>query len=511
MNTIFRRFLCCLSAGTLLAGCVSAQPAPPPPAAAGVASSEVALSQIANGRSVRAEGVFGGERVVYTAALEQVTIAPQGDSPGADLFTISYIADTDAPASERPVLFIFNGGPISASLWLHIGALGPQRVFAPDDLSAPLEEYRLVANPHSPLDAADLVFFDPASTGFSRVADGGDASKFFSVRTDAAQFVTFVEAWLEKHDRAGAPVFILGESYGTHRAAEAAGQIAESGRLNLEGVFLMGQAVNIVEYSQRKQNILSYIASLPTLAAIAWDVGAVNKAGRSFEDFVGQAQAFGEEEYLGALFKGHRITPEELARIAAKLEAFTGISATYYIKNRLRISKEQFRDELLKEKGLILGRSDGRYTGPLADGPSDPSGILQQAYSKLFAAYASETFGELPLKDYKETFSAGPGFDSWDWGAASPFGHFAYAERLDAAFNTYPGFRVFVGTGYHDTMTTVGAADYLIDQSDWPSGRVRSSKYIGGHMAYSVDASAHAFGEDIRSWIRRWPDAGADE
>ena len=506
MKDFVRRLLYSLSTGVMLAGCVSAQPAGPAPVVALVEPAPPAFTL--EERTVRASGLFGGAELDYTASIERISVSPGDRLPPADLVTLSYIVETDAAPDERPVLFIFNGGPISASLWLHIGALGPQRVSAPEDLSAPLEQFGLVANEHSPLDAADLVFFDPASTGFSRVAEGGDASKYFSVLTDAAQFVAFAEGWLEKHGRTGAPVFILGESYGTHRAAEAAGQMAEAGRLNLEGVFLMGQAVNIIEYSQRKQNILSYIASLPTLAAIAWDVGAVERDGRSFEAFMAEAQAFGEAEYLGALFKGQRITDEELAEIAGKLEGFTGIPAAYYVENRLRISKEQFRVELLKDKGLILGRSDGRYTGPLGDGRSDPSSILQQAYSKLFAAYAEETFGDLPLEDYKESFSAGPGFDSWNWGAASPFGHFAYAERLDAAFKAFPEFRLFVGTGYHDTMTTVGAADYLIDQSDWPKDRVRSAKYIGGHMAYSVDASAQAFGEDIRGWIRGWPEAG---
>lgn len=500
------RLLYSLSASVILAGCVSAQPAGLAPVAALVEPAAPAFA--VEERSARANGVFGGEEISYTASLEQISISPGDGLPPANLVTLSYVADTAAPPTERPVLFIFNGGPISASLWLHIGALGPQRVSAPEDLSAPLEAFGLVANEHSPLDAADLVFFDPASTGFSRVAEGGDPSKYFSVRTDAAQFVAFAEGWLDKHGRTGAPVFILGESYGTHRAAEAAGQMAEAGRVNLEGVFLMGQAVNIVEYSQRKQNILSYIASLPTLAAIAWDLEEIDRGGRSFEVFMEEVKAFGEAEYLGALFKGQRITDEELADVAGKLESLTGIPAAYYIDNRLRISKEQFRVELLKDKGLILGRSDGRYTGPLGDGRGDPSSILQQAYSKLFAAYAEETFGDLPLQEYKETFSAGPGFDSWNWGAASPFGHYAYAERIDAAFAAFPEFRLFVGTGYHDTMTTVGAADYLIDQSDWPEDRVRSAKYIGGHMAYSVDASAQAFGEDIRSWIRGWPDTG---
>lgn len=502
MRNSIRRLLSTLPAGALVAACISAQtPASPeeprlnPPAAS--------APPIAEDIAVNSRGVFGGEVVEYTASLQRVRIAPEG-LPAADLVTISYVAETDAPADERPVLFVFNGGPVSASLWLHIGAVGPQRVYAPDDLSAPLDQYNLVANPHSPLDVADLVFFDPASTGFSRVEEGGDASRYFSVRTDAAQFVAFAESWLEKHDRAGAPVFILGESYGTHRAAEAAGQMAETGRLNLGGVFLMGQAVNIIEYSQRKQNIISYVASLPTLAAIAWDLGRVEKGRHSFEAFMREVETFGEEVYLGALFQGQRIAPDALESVAARLEAYTGIPAAYYVENRLRISKEQFRVELLKDQGLILGRSDGRYTGPPGDGPSDPSSILQDAYAANFKTYLSETFGDLPQEDYRAVFSAGPGFDSWQWGAASPFGHFAYAERIDTAFRTYPDFRLFVGTGYHDTMTTVGAADYLVDQSDWPEGRVRTSKYIGGHMAYSVEASARAFGEDIRAWVRGW-------
>ena len=505
MRMIAWRLLSGISALSLIAGCVSAQPAMPVPEAALVAPVAAAPALIAGDIAVPGSGVFGGVEVNYTASLERVSIAPGNDLPPADLVTISYVAEAGAAADERPVLFIFNGGPISASLWLQMGALGPQRVFVPEDLSAPLEEHRLVANPYSPLDAADLVFFDPASTGFSRVAEGEDPSKYYSVSTDAVQFVAFAEAWLEKHGRSGAPVFILGESYGTHRAAEAAGQIAGDGSMNLQGVFLMGQAVNIIEYSQRKQNILSYIASLPTLAAIAWDLGKVDQQGRSFEAFMQEVAGFGEAEYLGALFKGQRITPEELSRVAGKLEAYTGIPSAYYVENRLRISKEQFRVELLKDEGLILGRSDGRYTGPLSEG-GDPSGILQKAYAEGFAAFAKETFGELPQAEYVPSFSAG-NFDAWGWGGASPFAHFAYAERIQAAFDKYPGFRVFVGTGYHDTMTTVGAADYLIDQSDWPKDRVRSGKYVGGHMAYSVESSAEAFGNDTRLWIRGWPDA----
>jgi len=516
MPDLFGRLLWGLAGGLVLVSCAGA-PANRPAAelpeagamAEGPAGGAAASPLIPADIRVSARGVFGGADVSYTAALERVSVAPQGDLPPVDLVAVSYVADTGASPQARPVLFIFNGGPISASLWLHVGALGPQRVLAPEDLGAPQEQFSLVANAHSPIDVADLVFFDPAATGFSRVAAGSEMAPYFSVRTDAAQFVAFAEAWLDKHDRAGAPVFLLGQSYGTHRAAEAAGQIAEAGRLNLAGVFLMGQAVNVIEYSQRRQNILSYVASLPTLAAIAWDLGEVNRAGRSFEAFMAEVATFAEAQYLPALFKGQRITPDELARIAAKLEAYTGIDAEIYEAGRLRLSKEAFRVELLKAQGLILGRNDGRYTGPLAEG-GDPSGVLQEAYWRLFSAYLEGTFGALPMQDYQRGFSAG-NFDSWDWGAASPFGQYAYGERIDAAFQVFPHLRVFIGTGYHDTLTTAGAADYLVDQSDWPKAQVRQGRYIGGHMPYSVAATAKAFGEDVRSWVRGWSAPGAAE
>lgn len=502
MKLMVRRLFLTMTLLPLAAGCVSADPEP--------AVSRDAAGIVSGSKewSVSRTGVFGEQEIRYTARLEYLDVQPENDLPTVNIASFNYVAE-GAPV-DRPVLFIFNGGPISASLWLHIGALGPQRVFAPEDLSAPPEDYRLVENKYSPLDVADLVFFDPASTGFSRAGEE-DAARYFSVRTDAAQFVAFAEAWLEKHDRKDAPVFVLGESYGTHRAAEVAGQISEAKRLNFGGVFLMGQAVNIIEYSQRKQNILSYVASLPTLAAIAWDLDVLDKDDRSFEEFMAEVENFGEAEYLPALFKGQRISAEDLDRLAVALEAYTGIPADYYKQNRLRISKEQFRVELLKNSGKILGRSDGRYTAPLGDGRGDPTSILQTAYQNLFAEYVSETFDGLPMADYRPIFSAGSGYDSWDWGGASPFAHYAYAERLDLAFEAYPDFRLFVGTGYHDTMTTVGAADYLIDQSDWPGDRVRKAKYIGGHMAYSVDDSARRFGDDIRSWITGWDVTGDND
>lgn len=339
---------------------------------------------------VTTKGVFGGKEIAYTAQIERFPVQMDIEGKGADIVSISYVADgLDAP-NERPVLFVFNGGPISASLYLHMGAVGPWRLDVPDDLSADPATFDIAPNPYSPLDVADIVFFDPASTGLSRVAEGVDVDVYASMAADAAQFVAFAEAWMEAHDRAGAPVYLLGESYGTIRAAEAAGQIAESHPdFRLEGVFLMGQAVNIIEYSQRTENILSFVVSLPTLAATAWEFGKVDAEGRSFEAFMSDAQAFADTEYLAALYQGQEISDAQASAIAVKLEAYTGITAAYYLEHDLRLSKETFRVELLKSDGLVLGRSDARYTAPMgADGNApDASGVLGEAYTKAFGTY----------------------------------------------------------------------------------------------------------------------------
>ncbi len=472
-----------------ITGCATADT---PPAA--VESVQVA-SVFPGPVSKSATGEFGGQTIAYTAALDSTPVDIGVEDKGADIVSFSYIAD-DA-AADRPVLFVFNGGPIAASLWLHIGAVGPYRLSLPDDLSAPASAATLVQNPYSPLDVADVVFFDPASTGYSRVRKGVDPSVYYSVEADGAQCADFIEAWLAQHGRNDAPVFILGESYGTIRAAEVAGQLAERGPDHaVDGVFLMGQAVNIIEYAQRRENIISYVVSLPTLASTAWELGKVDTSGRTFEAFMAEAKAFGETEYLSALFQGNQIDPARRADIAARLEAYTGIPAAYYVEHNNRISKETFRVELLKEEGLVLGRSDARYTGPATRGAT-PSDMLGDLYADAFKTYIQSFFGFQVGDDYTPLADVG----EWTYGPPSPFAAFAFGQQLDKAFEANPDFRLFLGNGYQDTMTTVGATEYAVSQSNWPLDRVQTSFYNGGHMAYSVETSAAAFGADIRDWI----------
>ncbi|ASG24841.1 peptidase S10 [Nitrospirillum viridazoti CBAmc] len=411
-------------------------------------------------------------------------------------------------AAKRPVTFVFNGGPITASLWLHLGVMGPKRVAVPDDLKADPATFTLVDNPYSPLDATDLVFIDPASTGFSRVAEGVDPKSYFSVKADGQEVTAFIQAWLAQHHREGSPVYLLGESYGTMRAAEVAGQLAELPKpIPLAGVLLMGQAVNIIEYVQRPQNIMSYVVSLPTLAAIAWYHQRVDRHGLSLEAFVDEARRYAQSDYMPALYQGGALPVADRDRVAQRLQELTGIPAAYYRDHALRISKEQYRGELLKDQGLLLGRADARYAAPITDkgiGPDPFAAAVMPAFSRLFKDYLHTDLKVDRAQPYVEIAEV-QGLDDWGWGYASPFANWAYSDRLLKAMKANPKMQLLIGNGYYDTQTTVGAAELLVRQGGWPEGRVRLTFYEGGHMAYTDEGAARKLGTDIRAFVHPAP------
>lgn len=444
-------------------------------------------------------GTFGGKRVAYRAAVEGFDATGTDGKPAARIVAVSYVARNAAPG--RPVLFVFNGGPISPSAILHMGAFGPKRVAIPDDVTAPPTSFRLVDNRDTVLDVADIVFFDPAGTGFSRIAPGVDPKSQFGNVADARQLQQLVLAWTKAHGREGSPVYLVGESYGTMRAPEAAKQLAAVGRAPA-GLILVGQAVNIIEYAQRRGNIISYAVSLPTLAATAWWHGKADRRGRSFERFVADAQQWGAGEYLALLFAGDTAPLPRRQAAAAQLQGFTGIPADYWLSHALRMTKTDYQRALLP--GRMLGTNDARYVGP-AEGPQ-PFDAIPDAYQAQLIRYLASDLHAGGIGTYATANPFTGGLNDWNWGPnISPFGDWPYGRAITELFAGDPAFRLFVANGYYDTQTTIGAMDYLLSQSGWPRERVRSARYQGGHMPYTIDASLKRMMADVRAMVtRQW-------
>lgn len=473
--------------------------------AGGLAVLAAGAAQAAEGGPfvTRHSGAFNGQPVDYVTTVGETLIAGADGQPTARFVCTSYVKAGGDPAT-RPVLFAFNGGPSSSSATLHMVALGPRRIVVGQDPQGPALAPKLVDNVDTVLDVADLVFIDPAETGFSRVLPAGRTPYFYSVEGDAQSVSDFVVAWTRANGREASPKYVLGESYGTLRAALMAGQLAKV--MPLDGVFLFGQAVNMIETSQRAKNVLAYATNLPALCAVAAYHGrAPAWKGRSMSAVVDGAYDWGMSEYLQALLKGHDLPVAKRRAAAAKLQAMTGVGADYYLANDLQITKIAFLRELLKDRNQLLGMYDARYVGPApaaGQRPADPfSPVIAAIQPAMLAHY--QTLGVTwPASDYR---SQAPGAGAWAWngtlGPGGPFLDYDYQARIGPAFAANPKFRLMIGTGIFDLTTTVGPARYMVAKSDWPRDRVIQRQYVGGHMAYTHEPSLKAFTGDIRAWV----------
>ncbi|MBU2033446.1 MAG: septum formation initiator [Alphaproteobacteria bacterium] len=437
----------------------------------------------------------------YVVEAETYPVSAVEGPADATVGTIAYI---QREAGTRPILFAFNGGPGASSTFLHLGVLGPYRVEVPADPAAALPAVgRLVRSENDLLDTMDIVFLDPPGTGLS-TREGADPEQYNSVEGDAMAVAQAVIAWLERHDRRDAPIYILGESYGTIRAAAMLDAFGEMGaQPEIRGVVLLGQALNMIETSQRPDNILSYVVSLPTLAAIACYHGQ-GAAGCTPEQGALEAANFARGPYLDALFAGQRIDEATRTEVAERLQELTGIAAEYYLANDLRISKEQFRVRLLRRRGLVPGRYDARYTAPLPPEAGDTIG--PDAFSAVSDLYAKAMPGyleQLAIVPDPQAYRVLARFEgAWRYGGTdSPFSDWPFMSSVERAAANDACLRLFVGTGLFDLTTTIGAADYLLAQSELPPERAVSKTYQAGHMFYSDPDERDRFLADLRNFV----------
>jgi carboxypeptidase C (cathepsin A) len=482
----------------------------------------------------------GGQHIAYTAIAGTITVGssdeqdaqlgpdgkpqpgsqlaleapkdPKDTTPVARMFYVAYFKK-DAKAEDRPITFVYNGGPGSSTVWLHMGSLGPKHVMTKGDEHLPAAPYTMVDNPNCLLDASDLVFVDAPGTGFSQMM-GKDASKtFWGVDGDANAYARFIQRFISKYGRWNSPKFIFGESYGTTRSAVLADLLENKFTIDINGVILLSQIFNFTtDIDQPGHNPgvdLPYVLALPTYAATAWYHKKLSPQPPALEPFLKEVEDFTMGPYAHALALGTDVTPEEKQAVAQKLHEYTGLPVDYLLKANLRVSGPEFAKSLQDSADLTLGRLDTRFSGPTLDPLSenaqyDPqSSAISSAYVALFNQYVRHDlkYGEgmtyIPLQ-----YAAEP---QWVWSHnGNPIGE-NVSEDLAEAMKTNPRLKVLVNGGYYDLATPFFAAQYEEKHLPIPQSLAKNITYAwyeAGHMVYVRDECVKQLHDNVAAFIK---------
>lgn len=423
---------------------------------------------------------------------------------------IFYTAYTLADGGlDRPLLFAFNGGPGSSSVWLHLGALGPRRAALNDDGSMPAPPFRLVDNPLTWLRFADLVFVDPVGTGFSRPVKPDLAAKFWGVKGDLDSLSQFIRLYLSRSGRWGSPLFLAGESYGTFRGAGLAGRLVDQG-IAFNGILLISTTLNLQSLEFAPGNDLPPLVYVPTYAATAWYHQRLpaDLQARPLRSVLDEVEAWTADEYSAALLRGDQLSPTRRRAIAARLARYTGLDRRYIEMADLRIDIMRFCKELLRAQRTTVGRLDSRLTGNeidrLAAAPEfDPSfAAIVPPYTTLLNRYLIHELGYRTDLEYRVLDAQV--FEKWDWGSAQA-GYPDTSHLLGAALARNPHMRVFLAQGYYDLATPFYAAYYTLAHMglhEAQRARIETAEYEAGHMMYIETRSLDKLQVDVGAFIR---------
>jgi carboxypeptidase C (cathepsin A) len=443
----------------------------------------------------------------------------------ASMFYVAYFKK-GAPSADRPITFIYNGGPGSSTVWLHMGAFGPRRVLTADDSHDPAAPYRLVDNAYSLLDASDLVFVDAPGTGFSRIAGKDKEKAFFGVDADAHAFDQFVLGFLSKYSRWNSPKYLFGESYGTPRSAVLVNELETSDDIDFNGVILLSEILNFdlsadgPELNPGTEE--PYIVALPTYAATAWYHNLI-PGGRpaDLEAFLKEVETFATGDYAHALLAGSQLDPAQRQAIAERLAHYTGLPVAYILKANLRIDGGEFEKTLQDQAGLTTGRLDTRFSGPSLDPLSkeadyDPqSAAISSAYVSLFNDYARKTLGFGEGRIFKPEINV---FKYWDYnhlppGADHPVnGIVNVMPDIANAMKQNPKLKVMVAGGYYDLATPFYEGWYEMHHLQIPpelTSNIEFHYYPSGHMVYAHEASLKSLHDDAAAFIRKTDNVGS--
>jgi carboxypeptidase C (cathepsin A) len=439
-------------------------------------------------------------------------------SAEASMFFV-YYAKRGANPEERPITFVYNGGPGSATVWLHMGAFGPKRVVTADDTHTPAAPYKLIDNDETLLDASDLVFIDAPGTGFSRIAGKDKEKAFFGVDQDAHAFANFIQEFLAKYNRWNSPKYLFGESYGTPRSAVVANDLVDDS-IDLNGVILLSQILNFDLSDDGAENNpgtdIPYEIALPTYAATAWYHHKLpGKQPKDLVPFVQSVERFAMTDYAVALNAGMSLSPQRRAAIAEKLHEVTGLPLWYILKANLRIEGGEFEKNLQDATGLTTGRLDTRFSGPSLDPLSkeadyDPqSAAISSAYVSAFNAYVRDTLNYGQGKRYNPLFNV---FKWWDFKHKQPGQEFSFGGTpnvmpdLANAMKQNTNLKVMVNGGYYDLATPYYEGWYEMHHLPIPLSLLKNISfhyYASGHMVYAHQQSLKELHDAVAAFIRQ--------
>lgn len=453
-----------------------------------------------------------GSGVKYKVHAGDLQVVDDTGAPKAAIFHTAYFRTDVDNRAQRPLIFIFNGGPGSSSVWLHLGIYGPKMLVLPSDgEQTGAAPYELKDNPDSLLDIADLVFIDPVGTGFSRALGEYENKAFWGVKGDAEVLASFIRQFLTEHGRWQSPKYLAGESYGSTRAGVLIDQLSIGwGSVEFNGVFLISAITDFMTGDFRDGNELPYMTFLPTYAATAWYHDTVPDKSRwqDLEAFLDDVRQFALNDYAVFLHQGNSASTSLTNQVRDSLIAYTGLSPTYLANTNYRINEFQFMKELKRNEGMTVGRLDSRYLGvakdPIANRfDADPSGnAIDGAYTAAINQYLVDDLDVKRPARYQ--ILSGQVFGQWDWlykGSARSQGFLNVTPYFAAAMRKNTDFRLFVANGYYDLATPFFATEYVLARNGIFAERVTMEYYEAGHMMYVHHPSFTKLAQDMRRFL----------
>jgi carboxypeptidase C (cathepsin A) len=465
-----------------------------------------------------------GQVIPYRAAAGTTLLRDDKGEPAGLMYAVAYTRSDVKDLSSRPIAFFYNGGPGSASMWLHMGAFGPRRVSTPDAAFTPPAPYALVDNTESLIDRTDMVFIDAMGTGYSHAVGKVQNKDFYGIDEDVQAFAQFIRSYLSRNSRWNSPKFLVGESYGTFRSAALGNALQSRDGIHLNGIVLISSVLDMATITFGPGDDRPYVFYLPSYAAVAWYHRALKSRPADLEAFLAEVRRYAQGEYAVALFKGADLPAADKQAVAAKLSEYTGLGADFWLKANLRVTLGQFNVELERGRGLTTGRIDARFTGFTRDllaenAQGDPEGpAVGGAFTALINAYNHE---ELRFGQDRTYNTSSGGAREWNWrrqpstggfpGAPSTSGGFFpgapnVESDLAQAMVTNPRLLVEVENGYYDMATPFFATEFTMTHLGLPAelqANIKLDYYPSGHMMYLHDGSRVALHDNIAAFIDR--------